>query len=190
VWASLESWRVQDGQFRELAVGDTWDTRLEVNLDDAEEVAPWTVLGLHLVGDPLSPSGPQYEIVACVQGDDVIGMYVASGEVVLAPASYWPDPPPLGTIIRFHSDLAGSESLESDPPDPLIRTWTVRRLIARYTRLVPDRDPNSWVTEKSDVRFREIERMQMWTDENNPFEDGRRLADYLLEIDGPVGGLG
>lgn len=167
-----------------VAVGDTWNTRLEVSLNGVEEVAPPTDLGLYLVGDPLTPSGPLYEIVGCVREDETIGKYVDADQVVVAPASSSPDwPLHLGQIIRFQSELLGSECLHSEPPDPLIRSWTVHRLFVRYTRLVPDLDPKSWVTERSDVLFSEIDQIQTWTDEDNPFGDGRRLADYVLEID-------
>jgi hypothetical protein len=181
MWAQLSTWRIQDGQFPELAVGDTWNTRLEVELDGAEEAPDTTPLGLRLVGEPLTPTGPLYEIVGRVYEDDVFGHYLDAAEIVVAPTSYstWPR----DTVLRLQAELMGSECLFSDPPDPLVRSWSVRRLFIRYTRSVPDSDPNSWCRDPTDVRFRAVDRMKMWDDGRNPFPDGRREADYILEIE-------
>jgi hypothetical protein len=189
VWAQLSIWRVQDGQLEELAVGNTWNTRLEVILDGSAEVAPSTPLGLRLVSDPLTDSGPRYEIVGRVLEDDVVGMYLDVGEIVVAPSSYaeWP----ADTVLRFQSELSGSEALISEPPDPLIRNWRVRRLVIRYKRAVPTGEPRSWRPDPTDVRFREVDRMRMWEDATgpigpgkmSPLDDGPRMSDYLLEID-------
>jgi hypothetical protein len=187
VWAQLSIWRVQDGQLEELAVGDTWNTRLEVFLDEAEEVESSTPLGLRLLGDPLTDSGPRYEIVGRVAEDGVRHLDV--GEIVVAPSSYstWP----LDTVLRFQSELSGSEAWESDLPDPLIRSWRVRRLFIRFKRAVPTGEPRSWRPDHTGVRFREIDRMRMWEDATgpigpgkmSPLDEGRRMSDYLLEVD-------
>jgi hypothetical protein len=185
VWAQLSPWRVQDGQFPELGVGDIWNTRFEVILDGAEEVVRWTPVGISLIGDPLTSVGPRYEIVGRVSRDEVVGMSLDAGEIVLAPTPYstWP----AGTVLRFQSELCGSEALESEPSDPLIRGWRVRTLFIRYTKSVPDLDPNSWRPDWTDVRFREVDRMRRWDDDDptgeSPFDDGPRIPDYLLEID-------
>jgi len=189
MWAQLSTWRVQDGQFPELKVGDKWDTRLEVVLDGAEEVVNTSSLGIRLVGDPLTPAGPLYEVVGRVCEDDIIGLYLDAAEIVVAPtsSSTWP----LDTILRFQAELFGSQCLFSEPPDPLIRSWRVRRLVIRYMRAVPDGDPKSWRSDPRDVRFREVDRMRMWADATgpvgsgkmDPFDDGPRTSDYLLEVD-------
>jgi hypothetical protein len=189
VWAQLSIWRVQDGQLEELAVGDTWKTRFEVILDGAEDVAPSIPLGIRLVRDPLTDLGPRYEIVGRVLEDEVAGTYLDAGEVVVAPSS--PSTWPIDTVLRFQSELYGSESWVSEPPDPLIRSWRVRRLLIRYTRAVPNGEPRSWRPDPTDVRFREIERMRMWEDATgpigpgkmSPFDDGPRSSDYLLEVE-------
>jgi hypothetical protein len=185
MWAQLSTWRVQDGQFPELAVGGTWNTRLEVTLDGAEEVTGPTPLGARLIGDPLTPAGPRYEIVGRVHRDGVVGTSLDAGEVVVAPTTYstWRE----GTVLRTQSEFYGSEALISEPPDPLIRGWRVRQLFIRYVKAVPDGDPNSWRRDWTDVRFRAVDRMSMWEDDDgsgkSPFNDGARLPDYLLEID-------
>ena len=185
VWAQLSTWRVQDGQFPELGVGDIWKTRFEVILDDAEEVLSATPVGIRMIGDPLTPIGPRYEIVGRVHRDEVVGTSLDAREIVVAPTAYstWPE----GTVLRTRSEFYGSEALDNEPPDPLIRSWRVRELFIRYARAVPDRDPNSWRRDLTDVRFLAVERMRMWDDDDhtgkNPFNDGARLPDYLLEID-------
>jgi hypothetical protein len=189
VWAQLSIWRVQDGQLDELAVGDTWNTRLEVNLDEEEQVDPSTPLGLGLVGDPLTDSGPRYECVARVLRDDVFGTFLDVGNIVVAPSSLseWP----VDTVLRFQSELSGSEAWFSEPPDPLIRSWRVSRLFIRYKRAVPTGEPRSWRPGPTDVLFREVDRMSMWEDATGPIgpgrmspvDDGPRMSDYLLEID-------
>jgi hypothetical protein len=189
VWAQLSIWRVQDGQWDELAVGDTWKTRFEVILDGAEDVAPSIPLGIRLVRDPLTDLGPRYEIVGRVLEDEAAGMYLDAGEVVVAPSSLstWP----INTVLRFQSELYGSESWVSEPPDPLIRSWRIRRFLIRYMRAVPDGEQRSWRSDPTDVRFREIERMRMWEDATGPIgpgkmspvDDGLRSSDYLLEIE-------
>lgn len=189
MWAQLSIWRVQDGRLPELAIGDTWDTRFEVILDGAEEVVSSTPLGIRVVADPLTPAGPTYEIVARMLPDDVIGHYLDAAEIVVAPSSYSTWPP--DTVLRFRSELLGSESLFSEPPDPLIRSWRVRRLVIRYTKAIPDGYPRSWHPEPTDVRFREVDRMRMWEDATgpigpgkmSPLDDGPRMSDYLLEVD-------
>ena len=182
MWAELEMWRVQDGQFPELAVGDTWATRLEVILDHPEEVASSTELGIRLVHDPLTPPGPRYEIVARVDVDATHGAFLDAGELVVAldGQTDWPS----GTTLRFTSGLIGSEALFSDPPDPILRRWRVLRLFVTSTRLVPDGDPNSWRPDRSDVRFEEVDRMRAWEKEGTPFflTQEWRQAAYLLEI--------
>lgn len=182
MWAELEMWRVQDGQFPELAVGDIWSTRLEVVLDHPEEIASSTDVGIRLIRDPLTPPGPRYEIVARVGGDADHGTFLDAGEIVITPNANidWPE----GTMLRFDSGLHGSESLCNDPPDPTVRRWQVLRLFVTYTRLVPDDEPNSWRSDSSDVRFEEVDRMHVWTREGTPFflTQERRLAGYLLEI--------
>ena len=108
-----------------------------------------------------------------------------AGDLVVAPTGYstWPE----GTVLRIQSELYGSEALESEPPDPLIRGWRVRQLFIRYAKGVPDGDPNSWRKDWTDVRFRAVDRMSIWDDDHptgkSPFGDGPRLPDYLLEID-------
>src|SRR5579863_8238230 len=117
--------------------------------------------------------------------DDAAGTSLDAGDLVVAPTAYstWP----AGTVLRIQSELRGSEALESEPPDPLIRGWRVRQLFIRYTKAVPDGDPNSWRPDWTDVRFREVDRMKMWDDDpptrKTPFDDGPRIPDYLLEID-------
>jgi hypothetical protein len=112
------------------------------------------------------PQGARYEIVGRVLEDEVAGTYLDVGETVAAPAAYttWPK----GTIIRFRSGLHGCEALSSEPPDPWVTSWYVRGLFVRYVRSVPDVDPNSYRPDWTDVRFREIEQMRMWSDERNP----------------------
>jgi hypothetical protein len=171
----------------ELAVGDTWNTRLEVILDEAEEVELSTPPRLRLLGDPLTDLGPRYEIVGRVAEHGV--RYLEVGEIVVAPSSYckWPR----DTVLRIKSELSGSEAWESEPPDPLIRSWRVRRLFIRFKRAVPTGEPRSWRPDPTGVRFREIDRMRMWDDATGPIgpgkmrplDDGRRMSDYLLEVD-------
>jgi hypothetical protein len=185
VWAQLSTWRVQDGQLPELSVGDIWSTRFEVILDGAEEVDASTPLGIRMIGDPLTAGGSVYEIVGRIGSDVVAGATLDAGQIVVAPTSYptWPD----GTVLKLQSEFYGSEALESEPPDPLIRPWRVSRLFTRWARAVSDGDPNSWRPDRTDVRFHAIDRMRMWEDDDtvgpSPFEDGPRLSDYLLEID-------
>src|ERR1700722_4227038 len=93
MWAHLSIWPVQDGQFPELAVDDIWNTRLEVILDGAEEVASSTPVGVRMIGDPLTPVGPRYEIGGRVRRDEVVGTSFDAGELVVAPTAYstWPE---------------------------------------------------------------------------------------------------
>lgn len=184
MWAQLSTWRVQDGQFPELAVGDIWNTRFEVFLDSVEEVASSTPLGIAMIGDPLTPVGPLYEIVGRVLEDEV-GISLDAGDLDVAPTPYstWP----AGTVLRIRSELCGSEALDNEPPDPLIRGWRIRQLFIRYAKAVPDGDPNSWRPDWTDVRFRAVDRMRRSDDDprigNVPFNDGPRFPDYLIEID-------
>lgn len=189
MWAQLEIWRVQDGQFPELAVGGVWETRLEVGTDDVEEVPPETPLGIELVEGPLSSPGPRYELVGQVGKDSVIGTFLDVGEFPVAPLSLsnWQ----VGTFLRLRSSLWGSQCLFSEPPDPLIRSWRVCQLFIRFARAVPDSEPRSWRSDLSDVKFRSIERMRMWDDATgpigpgpmSPLDDGPRSSDYLLEVE-------
>jgi len=176
MWVQLSTWRVQDGQFPELAVGDTWDTRLEVVLDGAEQVPDALPLGIRLVGKPLTPAGPLYEIVGRVCEDDVVGLYLDAAEIVVAPTSYstWPR----DTVLRLQAELLGSENLFSEPPDPLIRSWRVRRLVIRYARAVPAGEQESWRSDSTDVRFREVDRMRMWGTPPGP-DLGRRAHSMM-----------
>ena len=184
MWAQLSTWHVEDGQFPELAVGDIWNTRFEVFLDGRKGVASSTPLGIAMIGDPLTPVGPLYEIVGRVLEDE-ISTSLDAGELVVAPSAYSTWPP--GTVLRIQSELCGSKALESEPPGPLIRSWHVRQLFIRYAKAVPDGDANSWRPDHADVRFRAIDRMTIWDDDPpsgmNPFNDGPRIPDYLLEID-------
>lgn len=56
---------------------------------------------------------------------------------------------------------------------------TVRQLLVRWWKAVADDQPNSYRADPSTVRFRPIERMNPWTDEKNPDDDGRVISDYL-----------
>jgi len=129
MWAALEVWRVQDGQLPELAVGDTWCTRFEVVLRDAEELASSTTLGMRLVEDPLTPTGPRYDFVARVTEDEASGHLLDAGEILVAPLTT--ATLHQGAVIHFRGELWGTERLYREPPDPLIRDWRVRQLFVR-----------------------------------------------------------
>lgn len=181
MWTELGIWRVQDGQFPELAVGDVWEARLEVETGDAEEAATKTAPGIELIDGPLTAPGPRYELVGRVEEDSLIGTFLDVGTFPVAPLGLTNWQP--GAYIRLRSELYGSECLFSEPPDPLIRPWRVRQLAIRYARALPDIDPDSWRPSRSDVRFRAIERMSMWADSSNPFADAPRIADYVIEVE-------
>ncbi len=181
MWVQNSIWIVQDGGV-EVGVGDLWDTRIEVSLADAREVPNSTPLGLDLVGEPLSVEGPRYSIVARVlDEDDNHGTRLDVGSLVVGPVSYetWS----VGAVLSLQSRLYAQPSLTLEPPDPLIRSYTVRQLFVRQWTAVPDDEPNSWRPNLASVQFRPIDRMRMWEDEERfPGQRLRTISDYLLEV--------
>lgn len=180
MWVQHSIWIVQDDGL-EVGVGDSWDTRVEVSLGDAEEVPSSTPLGLSLANEPLTPEGPVYVGVGEMLQVDPIGHFLNTGPVRVAPTTFtsWG----VGATVRFRSLLYARPCLFSDPPDPLISRWTVRQILVRHWDSVPDVDPNSYRVDLSTVRFHSIERMRMWEDEEDPASGQRLASDYLLEVD-------
>jgi len=180
MWVQHSTWIVQDGGL-ELVVGDTWDTRLEVSLTGAEEVSLTTPSGLSLAHEPLSAAGPVYVGVGKLLQVEPIGKILDTGAVQVAPAAFttWE----AGTTLRFRSQLLAQPCLFSDPPDPLIRRWTVRQIVIRQWTSVADGLPNSYRIDPSTVRFRSIEGMRMWEDELDPTTGQRVASDYLINLD-------
>jgi hypothetical protein len=173
-------WIVQDDGV-ELGVGDRWQTRLEVSLTTAEEVAPGVAPTIRLSGDALSVEGPTYDIVARVEHDETIGGFLDTGAFQVAPDSYntWP----VGSVLRIRSELSARPCPFSEPPDPLIREWTVERIFVRRWGAAADSDPNSFRRDLADVRFQPIERMSMWGDEGwSDAVEKVFISDYLLEV--------
>src|SRR5664280_397817 len=179
MWVQHSTWIVQDDGL-ELAIGDSWNTRLEVSLEDAEEVSTSTPFGLTLAGEPLTTEGPVYVGVAKLQEVEPNGKILDTGTLQVAPTAFTPWA--VGTTLKFRSALYAQPCLFSDPPDPLIRGWAVRQILVRQWNSVPDKDPDSYRIDRSTVRFRSIERMQKWEDELDPTTGRRVASDYLLKL--------
>jgi hypothetical protein len=179
MWVQHSTWIVQD-EGLELAVGDTWSTRLEVSLADAVEVEDSAPTGITLADPAMTVGGPTYDIVARMLGDQLARRYLQAGTYTMAPlgVSNWP----IYTVMKFSSEIHARPCWISEPPDPLSQSWEVRQIFIRQWDAVPDDRPNSFRADRSSVRFRAIERMRMWEDEK-PFDgEGRTLSDYVLEV--------
>jgi hypothetical protein len=180
MWVQHSMWIVQDDGL-EVGVADSWDTRVEAWLGDAEEVPTSTPLGLSLANDPMTTDGPIYVGVGRMLQVEPIGHFLDTGSVQVAPISL--SQHGVGATVRFRSLLYARPCLFSNPPDPLIKRWTVRQILVRQWESVPDVDPNSYRVDPSTVRFRAIERMRMWEDEVDPTTGQRVASDYLLDLE-------
>jgi hypothetical protein len=180
MWVQVSTWIVQD-DYVELGVGDRWKTVLDTSPpDNAEEMDPSTPLGLSLATEPLSIVGPVYDIVGEITEDKTAGNYLDTGSAILIPRSFRQWSP--GTVLRYRSELRGGWNEMINPADVLLFSGVLRQLYVRWWKAVPHDEPNSYRADPDTVRFRPIERMSPWSDENNPDGDGRIISDYLLEL--------
>lgn len=191
----------------ELEVGTTWKSKLDPYPKRAREVDPATPLGLDLISEPLTVAGPVYEIVARMVEHERTGGYLDAGLIKLQPQHQFayrgldedrddsaPRSAPVGTVLSFLSEVEAGPGYFFDDSDPSVGTWLIRQLYIRQWSVVSAGDPNSYRRDPTTVRFRPIQRMQMWDDERDFDEDGqtaserspgqwrRTISDYLLEV--------
>jgi hypothetical protein len=179
MWVQLATWIVGDDGL-ELGEGDRWTTVLEVSLDGAEVVDSEDFpLRLELAHEPFSVAGANYDIVARVRSDEISGSFLDAGGTTLTPSALvgWP----VGTVLAFKSELRGGWYPYVPPPDHLTFDGEVRRVFIRQWDAVPDGAPNSYRPDRETVRFRPIQRIQVW--ETFGFDMPENvISDYLLEI--------
>lgn len=63
LWAVLDGWMILDGMLPRPAVGQTWETGLELVLMNAAEVDSSARLTIRIAVDPFRPATPIYEVV-------------------------------------------------------------------------------------------------------------------------------
>jgi hypothetical protein len=118
--------------------------------------------------------------VGRVVEDPDIGHFLDAGEIKLAPQYYFSDP--VGATLKIQSELRAGPGLVDYSSDPTMRIWEIRHLFIRQWRAVPDGEVNSVRPDYSAVRFRPIEKMQIWDDERAFDGSGIAISDYLLEV--------
>jgi hypothetical protein len=179
MWVNLAMWVAQD-EGMDLSVGDTWRTKLDLDMEDRREAQPSAVLGITLTGNPLTIEGPSYEIVGRVVVHPEIGRYLDAGDLKLAPQYYFSEP--IGATLKIQSELRAGPGLVDYPSDPTMRIWEIKHIFIRQWPAVPDGEVNSFRPDRSSVRFRPTEKMQIWEDERTFDGSGITISDYLLEI--------
>jgi hypothetical protein len=179
MWVQLSSWVVQDDGI-DLAVGDLWTTQLAVSLERAEELEDSAILGFQLLNEPRSIEGPRYHVVARVTEDEDFGTILDVGQVPMNPTAFtaWSD----GAVLKVESQIVAGQFLDARSEHPAWREWRVSQIHLRQWDVVADADPNSYRPDPATVRFREIERIQMWEDEKDRTTGQRIFSDYLLHV--------
>jgi len=140
---------------------------------------------------------PSTRVVARVTEYEQTGGYLDAGLFNLEPQHLFayrglhedrddpaPRPAPVGTVLSFLSEVEAGPGYFFNASDPSVGNWEVRQISIRQWSLVPDGSPNSFRRDPSTVRFRPIQRMQMWDDERTFDGEGPSTSDYLVEITG------
>ncbi len=134
MWVELANWIAQDDGL-ELTVGDRWKTKLSVSLNGAKQMDDPTPLGFHLLHEPCSIEGPQYQVTARIRQDADFGVILDAGPVLMEPSSFttWPD----GTVLRVESPLFAGPGLDLRSEPPVLREWRVRQIHLRQWDTCP-----------------------------------------------------
>ncbi|MST32600.1 hypothetical protein GHK86_07670 [Acidimicrobiaceae bacterium USS-CC1] len=141
-WAVVDRWMIEDGMVPCPAVGQRWETGLEILLADAVEVDASARRTLRIGVDPLRPATPVYDVVGRLCPHPWQGWHLVDAGAVVFVGRDRGREFPHGATVRALSPLVVEPDHWADDlrvANPLgWRSWLVRRALGASALADPD----------------------------------------------------